>query len=118
MAFVAPLYYIGNPLPSTYRATLASACTPDTVANLTVYLINNDGDPAANDIRLKWTADSTFNGTYSVYTDTQIGPFPGTWQQLASGIPPTFGLNAMTYVHDDATVGVPRRFYLVISQCP
>ncbi len=115
--FVAPLMYIGNPTPSTYRATLRFACDPDTVANLTVYLANLDGDPTANDIRLKWTAQDAFDGTYKVYANTTLDVFPGTWQEIATGLTPVFGPNAMEYVHDDAVAGSARRFYLVVSQC-
>ncbi len=115
--FVAPLNYVGNPMPSTYRASLTFACVPDTVANLTAYLVNVDGDPTANDIRLKWTALDGFGGTYKVYMNTVMDAFPGTWQEIATGITPVYGLNAMTYVHDDALIGGQRRFYLVISEC-
>jgi hypothetical protein len=117
VAFVGPAYFVGSPRISTYRATLQNACDPDTVVNLTAYLVNADSDPTANDIRLKWTAETGFTGTYSVYTNTTLDPaFPGTWQLLASDIPPVVGPNNMTYIHDDGATS-PKRFYLVISQC-
>jgi hypothetical protein len=87
------------------------------VVNLTGYLVNADADPAPNDIRLKWTARTGFNGTYSVWTNTVSEAFPGAWQELVSGIAPVPGPNAMAYIHDDAVNGAAKRFYLVISEC-
>jgi hypothetical protein len=119
--FVAPVYFIGNPMPMHYRATLTCAvpCVPDTVHDVAIRLVNNDGDPAANDIALRWTADSAFAATYSVWSNIVDEPYPGGgWTALASGIAPVLGPDATIYIHDDGSVAQAKRYYLVFGVCP
>jgi hypothetical protein len=112
LAFVAPTRFVGNPLPSTYRATLSGAagCIPDSVEDLTVFRALG----LSSDVILRWTADLSFPGTYTVYRNTFPDVFPGSWAVLASGIPPT----TPQYV-DTGVIGAnPRRLYLVVGVCP
>jgi hypothetical protein len=110
-AFISPQYFNGNPLPSTYRLTFTCAgdCQPDTVTNLTVFR-----DAAlSNDIHLRWSGDAALQGTYKVYWNNTMDVFPGTWNELASGLAPAA---SMEYV-DVGAASIAKRFYLVVSEC-
>ncbi len=111
----------GNPMPVHYRVSVdcAGLCQPDSVEDLTVRLVNDDGDPAANDIRLGWFAPPGVQGTYKVYVDGTGGDFPGSWSELATGIAPVAFPGPTFYVDDDAAaLPMSRRFYLVVGVCP
>ncbi len=113
--FVAPAFDTGNPFPTTYRAQLVCAglCTPDTVTDLTSVLV------FPTDIELRWTADSTFSGTYTVYVSADVEGFPASWSILQPGIVPVLGPSATVYTHSGAiALAGGRRFYAVVGVCP
>jgi subtilisin-like proprotein convertase family protein len=114
---ITPKLFAGNPTPAQYRFTVACAnsCIPDTATNVTAALANVDADPTANDIRLRWTTDPEFVGTYDVYTNPVDEAFPGAWVRIGTGILPT--LPATIFVHDDGAT-IQRRYYVIIGVCP
>jgi hypothetical protein len=117
-AFVAPLHFVGNPVPTPYRASLTcvSACQPDTVTDLVAYAVNQDGGGTFNDILLRWNCDPTFTGTYTIYYHTIVSGNQETWTQLTSGIAPN--PVGITYYDLNAVDSNARRFYMIIGVCP
>ena len=84
-------------------------CEPDTVTNLTVYR----GLAPSTDVHLRWSGDPALQGTYSVYWNSTLDVFPGTWTVLASGLAPAASMEQV----DVGAALLPKRFYLVVSEC-
>lgn len=131
---VLPRYFVGNPLPSQYRATLVCNCMAGPApVDVTVKSDSLDGTPSPapinnykNDVRLRWTADSSMagTGTYKVYwnaafnTFDPANPTSNGWAVLATGIVPVLGPHATTY--DDLNVVNAtnvKRYYIVVAEC-
>ena len=124
---IAPRYFVGNPLPSTYRAMLSCICIPGLKpADVTCRFDSADGTPIGtnywNDIRVRWTADSAMAGvgTYTIYWNLNDNAFPGGsgWAVLATGITPVLGPRNTTYVDlNVVNATILRRFYVVVAVC-
>jgi hypothetical protein len=124
---IAPRYFVGNPLPSTYRAMLSCICIPGLKpADVTCRFDSADGTPIGtnywNDIRVRWTADSAMAGvgTYTIYWNLNDNAFPGGsgWAVLTSGITPVLGPRNTTYVDlNVVNATILRRFYVVVAVC-
>jgi hypothetical protein len=125
---VAPRYWVGNPLPSQYRVTLDCAClVGPRPTDVTCIVDSADGTPTNwsywNDIRIRWTADSTViaqNGRYTIYYNLNDNPYPGGtgWTQLATNIVPVAGAHATSYVDlNVVNATIARRFYVVVATC-
>jgi hypothetical protein len=84
------------------------ACVPDSVEDVTVYRV-------ADNAVLRWTADSSFSGTYSVWASTASD---GVYTEIASGVPPVLGPDNTTFT-DVSPWGIDvRKFYYVAGVCP
>lgn len=117
---VLPTSFVGNPMPTRYRATLYCQPPCSEPTDMTAYLVNADGGPIANDIQLRWFSQAGFPGTYKIYVNNTLESFPGGagWTVLTGNIPPNLTPPyATTYNHLNVTPTAARKYYLVVGEC-
>ena len=111
--FVSPQTFWNTFCGLDYRAwiTHTPGCT-DTVRDVSIRRIGNN-------LVLRWTADSSFTGTYTIYQSDEDVPFPGSdWTISASGIQPALGHQRTVYAIENAVVTGERKYYIVVSDYP
>ena len=96
-----------------YRAWIThTPGSTDTVRDVAIWRIGED-------IVLRWTADSSFTGTYTIYQSDEDVPFPGAdWSVCASGIIPMLGHQHTVHAIENALLTGERKYYLVVSDYP
>jgi hypothetical protein len=111
--FVAPSVYRNIPCGSEYRAWVTCAsCEPDTVQDLTIRRVGND-------IVLRWSADPTFTGTYTIYHAMSYPANAAAWEIVTAGVAPQAGERRTSYTHTGVTQSeVNSQFYMVVGVCP